>query len=212
MPFDPSDDTWWPNPWPPRTGPGGGTSYPYDWIDPNPYAVPAALEAATWLLGGLDGAAIGPVRGVAGAVERGAAEAALQAAKAAADSPALTQAAKQIVMGRYGKLSGTLPAGFQANHLNQNAVYGSLIPEKEGLSVAMEGNIITQPGSPHYNYHRSLEQFWDQYRPGGSLQFRMPTNAEYGEASRRALIASGFSPAQASDLAGKRRLSAPPTA
>jgi hypothetical protein len=33
-----------------------------------------------------------------------------------------------------------------------------------------------------------------------SPKFKMPTNAEYGEAARRALIASGLSPAQASDL------------
>jgi hypothetical protein len=34
-----------------------------------------------------------------------------------------------------------------------------------------------------------------------SLEFSWPTNAEYGEAVRRALIASGFSDMQASNLA-----------
>jgi hypothetical protein len=34
MPFDPSDDPWWANPWPPRTSPAGGASYAYDWTDP----------------------------------------------------------------------------------------------------------------------------------------------------------------------------------
>jgi hypothetical protein len=48
-----------------------------------------------------------------------------------------------------------------------------------------------------------LEQFWDQYRDGGSLAPEMPTNAEYGETVRRALIASGFSPEQASNLAAR---------
>jgi hypothetical protein len=67
----------------------------------------------------------------------------------------------------------------------------------------MRGDIITEPGTPHYNYHRSLEQFWDQYRKGGNLEYTMPTNAEYGEAVRRALIASGFSDTQASDLAAQ---------
>jgi hypothetical protein len=138
---------------------------------------------------------------VAGAVETGATEAALQAAKAAADSPALIRAAEQLVTGRYGSLKGTLPPGFQANHLNQNKVYEGIIPKDEGLSVAMRGNILTQPGTPHYNYHKSLEQFWDRYRAGGSLEFDMPTNAEYGEAVRRALISAGLSPGQASDLA-----------
>ncbi len=60
MPFDPSiddDDAWWPNPWPPRRGPGGGAPYPNDWTDPfinsraagpNPVAsVPAPFSAAS---------------------------------------------------------------------------------------------------------------------------------------------------------------------
>jgi hypothetical protein len=67
----------------------------------------------------------------------------------------------------------------------------------------MPGNIITEPGTPHYLYHRSLEQFLDQYREGGNLEFGAPTNAEYGEAGRRALIEAGLSPAQASDLAAQ---------
>jgi hypothetical protein len=48
----------------------------------NPYAGPALLEAATWLLPWTHAA--GPIEGVAGAVERGVAEAALQAGKSAA--------------------------------------------------------------------------------------------------------------------------------
>jgi hypothetical protein len=166
----------------------------------NPYAVPAALEAAAWLLSGLDGGIVGPLESAAAAAERSAAETALQSAKSTAGVPALTRAGERIVTGPYGRLRGTLPPGFQANHLNQNAVYEGIIPEEEGLSVATKGNIITEPGTPHYNYHRLLEQFWDQFRKGGSLESKRPTNAEYGDAVRRALIASGFSPAQASDL------------
>jgi hypothetical protein len=164
----------------------------------NPYAVPAALEAVTWLLPEARLAGT-----VADAAERGVAEAALQAAKVATDAPALTQAVEQVVTGRYGDLRGTLPPGFQANHLNQHRVYGAFIPRNEGLSVAMRGDIITEPGTPHYIYHRSLEQFWEPYREGRSLQFSKPTNAEYGEAVRRALVASGFSDAQASNLAAQ---------
>jgi hypothetical protein len=108
-----------------------------------------------------------------------------------------------VVTGPYGKLSGTLPPGFQAHHLNQNAVYRKFIPRTKGLSVGIRGNILTEPGTPHYIYHRSMEQFWDQYRDGGSLEFTMPTNAEYAEASRRALIASGLSPQQASEVAAR---------
>ena len=169
----------------------------------NPYAPGAAFEAATWLLGGLERGIVGPLEGVAGAAERSAAGPALRAARGAIDFPASTNAIEQIVTGPYGKLRGTLPTGFQANHLNQNGVYGGVIPKMEGFSVGMRGDIIAEPGTPHYNYHRSLEQFWDQYRDGGSLEFKMPTNAEYGEAVQRALIASGFSPEQAFDLAGQ---------
>jgi hypothetical protein len=175
--------TWTPPPPTPGKMPSGD----------NPYAVPALLEAATWLVP--EARIPGMVAGVA---ERGATAAALQAAKVALDSPALTQ---QIVAGRYGSLRGTLPLGFQANHLNQNKVYEAIIPKNEGLSVPMRGDILTEPDTPHYNYHRSLEQFWDQYRAGGGLEAGMPTNAEYGEAVQRALIASGLSPAQAADLA-----------
>jgi hypothetical protein len=100
-------------------------------------------------------------------------------------------------------LRGTLPAGTQANHINLNAVYKEIIPEDEGLSVGMKGNIFTDKGSPHRLFHESLEQFWDQFRPGGSREWEKPTHAEVGEAGRRAFIYSGFSPEQASDLAGQ---------
>jgi hypothetical protein len=118
---------------------------------------------------------------------------------------------RKFVAGPYGKLSGNLPAGWQAHHLNQNGVYGEVIPRNEGFSVAMPGNIITEPGTPHDDYHRSLEQFLDQYCEGGSLESEMPTNAEYGEAGRRALIASAPLPPKLHILPRKRPLSAPPT-
>jgi hypothetical protein len=167
----------------------------------NPYALGAALEVLSLLPLGLEGAIAGPLgRAAAGVAERGAGE---LAAKVAAEAPALTRAGENIVTGPYGKLSGKLPEGWQAHHLNQNAVYRGSISRNEGFSVGMEGDIIAQPGTPHYLYHRSMEQFWGQYREGGSLEHSMPTNAEYGEASRHALIASGLSAAQASDLAAQ---------
>jgi hypothetical protein len=91
----------------------------------------------------------------------------------------------------------------QAVAAAQRSPWRQALAEKEGLSVAMRGNILTEPGTPHHSYHRSLEQFWDQYRPGGSLESERPTNGDYGEAVGRALIASGLSPAQASDLVGQ---------
>jgi hypothetical protein len=164
----------------------------------NPYALGAAFEAATSLLPEDRAAAA-----VAGAVKRGATEAAVQAAKAAADSPALTRAAEQFVTGRYGTLRGTLPPGFQANHLNQDAVYGDIIPRNEGLSVGMRGNAFSEPGTSHFVFHQSMEQFWDQYRRGGNLFKKTPTNAQYGEALQRSLVAGGLSPTQASELSAQ---------
>jgi RHS repeat-associated protein len=106
-----------------------------------------------------------------------------------------------ITPGAYGDLSGNLPPGFQANHLNQNAAYQSVIPTDEGLAAGAQGNAFTQPGTPHYDFHQSLEQFWDQYRVGGDLYGSTPTNAQYGQALQQALQASGLSSSEASYLA-----------
>ncbi|MFL6546540.1 MAG: RHS repeat-associated core domain-containing protein, partial [Candidatus Udaeobacter sp.] len=99
----------------------------------------------------------------------------------------------------YADLSGTLPDGVQANHLNQNAAFRSIIPKEEGLSVGMEGNAFTESGTPHYNFHKSMEGFWEEYRTG-PLRGTKPTSAEYGQAVERSLEAGGFSPAEASSL------------
>jgi len=103
----------------------------------------------------------------------------------------------------YGDLSGTLPDGFQANHLNQDAAFRDVIPSDEGLSIGMKGNAFTEPGTPHYDFHASLEQFWNQYRPNGALYPSVPTNEEYGQAVQEALQAGGYSPQEAVDLANQ---------
>lgn len=105
--------------------------------------------------------------------------------------------------GPYGTLRNELPAGEQANHLNQNAAFRSVIPENDGLAVGMRGNAITEAGSPHYNFHQSLEQFWNQFRRGGPRFNQTPTNAEYGQALQQALEAGGFSSAEAQHLAAQ---------
>jgi hypothetical protein len=173
----------------------------------NPYGPGAAFEAATWIPAVLERIGAIPLVRVAGIAEKAATDAALQAAKTAAErastASTLERLQAYVTVGPYGKLSGKLPAGWQAHHLNQNRVYGDNILGNEGFSVAMRGNILTEPGTPHHTFHRSLEQFWDQYRKGGKLEQSMPTNAEYGEAVRRALIESGFSATQASDLAAQ---------
>jgi hypothetical protein len=96
------------------------------------------------------------------------------------------------------ELRGTMQ---QANHLNQNAAYRGIIPEEDGLSHALRGNAFTEPGTPHFEFHRSLEGFWNQYRRGGASFGSSPTNAQYGQALRQALEAAGLSPAEAAELA-----------
>jgi len=168
-------------------------------VDSNPYVPGALFEVAAFLPSLLESGILAPLaRGFARIAERAAPEAI--AKTIGADVGARAPASPQIVTGPYGKLSGALPAGSQANHLNQNAVYKGSIPEKEGLSVPMKGNVLTDRDTPHYAFHQSLEQFWNQYREYGTS---MPTNAEYGEAVQRALVAAGLTPAQASELAAQ---------
>jgi len=103
---------------------------------------------------------------------------------------------------QYGTLTDELVgSGFQANHLNQNAAFKSIIPEEEGLAVGMRGNAFSEVGSPHYNFHMSMEEFWTPYRKGGNLFGQLPTNEQYGVALQQALIRSGYTPEQAAILA-----------
>jgi hypothetical protein len=97
-------------------------------------------------------------------------------------------------------LKGT---GEQANHLNQNAAFRDVIPEAEGLSVGMKGNAFKDVGTPHYEFHRSLESFWNQFRPGGARFREIPTNAEYGVALEQALRAGGYSAEEAASIAAQ---------
>jgi hypothetical protein len=96
------------------------------------------------------------------------------------------------------KLAGT---GLQAHHLNQNAVFRDIIPEDDGLTVGMKGNAFSEVGSPHYKVHSSLEDFWFSYRKTGDSFGVIPTNEQYGKAVEQALIHSGYTPAQAANLA-----------
>jgi hypothetical protein len=108
---------------------------------------------------------------------------------------------KPIETSRYEDLSAVLAnTGLHAHHINQNGAYNSIIPRNDGLAIAMKGNAITDVGSPHYEFHRSMESFWSQYRKTGALYFTRPTNQKYGEALKRALVASGYSRDQATEL------------
>jgi len=102
------------------------------------------------------------------------------------------------------------PDGYEINHLNQDAVYGrrggGRIKYGDGYAIPLQGSTNDRdPPSEHYKFHRSLEDFWDEYRKGGEHEGEMPTNAQYGEALKKALIDAGFSEADAARMAAGAR-------
>lgn len=100
----------------------------------------------------------------------------------------------------YSKMSKLLSGfAFEANHLNQVAVYGKpsvlrlfgkKIPKNKAASMAIEGSIRVR-NSAHWKFHKSLDDFFEPYRRGGALWGQKPTNAQYGEAMQQALLDAG---------------------
>ena len=84
----------------------------------------------------------------------------------------------------------------QAHHLNQDAAFREVISHGEGVALKLRGNAFTEIGSPHYEAHRSLENFWNQFRRGGSRARQRPTNLEYSRALLDSLRQAGLSPRQ----------------
>lgn len=105
--------------------------------------------------------------------------------------------------GPYGRISGTVD-GYQAHHLNQDAVYRASISYRSGQSILLPGDALRDVGSAHYQAHASLENWWESYRTGENLG-SVPTNAQYGQALRQSLIDAGMSPADATQYAGLAR-------
>ena len=86
----------------------------------------------------------------------------------------------------------------QAHHLSQNAVFKNAISQGDGLCVELNGNAFSEIGSPHYEVHRSLERFWNQYRKGGDLYREYPTIGEYNRAVYNSLLSTNkFTPQEA---------------
>ena len=80
----------------------------------------------------------------------------------------------------------------QRHHVSQDAAFGSVIPRNEGSSVKLEGNI--------YNAHKTLEGFWDEYRPGGQKFGQTPTVGQYNRASYDSLVSAGVSKREAASI------------
>lgn len=68
------------------------------------------------------------------------------------------------------------------------------------MSVKLEGNAFTQPGTPHYDAHTSMESFWNQFRRDGERYGEMPTNLEYSKGLLDSLRNAGYSTEEALDL------------
>ncbi|WJM80005.1 hypothetical protein [Pectobacterium brasiliense] len=94
-------------------------------------------------------------------------------------------------MGPHGTLKKD-PSPGQSHHLNQDAAYRDVIPREKGAAIKLEGNAFTEPGTPHYEAHSSMEKFWDQYRKGGEFYREMPTNTQYTQALKRSMEAAGL--------------------
>jgi hypothetical protein len=100
--------------------------------------------------------------------------------------------AEGIIIGPYGQLSQESMIVGQAHHLNQAAAFNYVIPTRQGLAIKLEGNILTEAGSPHNLAHGALERFWDGYRGTRNV----PTNLEYTRALQQSLRAAGLTEAQ----------------
>ncbi|WP_291581479.1 hypothetical protein [Clostridium sp. UBA6640] len=104
--------------------------------------------------------------------------------------------ADDILIQRRGTLKNNKNIVGQSHHLNQDAAFRDVIPTKEGVAIKLEGNIFTDIGSQHYNAHKSMEEFWSQYRNGGELYGLKPEMAQYNKALYESLQNAGLSKEQ----------------
>jgi RHS repeat-associated protein len=109
------------------------------------------------------------------------------------------------ILDRIGAYGSSVPVapGEQKNHLNQDAAYRGVIPSGVGLIIPLQGDAIQDVGSPHYEFHAALEEFWNQFRAGGRRAGERPTNEEYGDALVNALHRAGLTPQEATAAAGE---------
>ncbi|WP_308167169.1 RHS repeat domain-containing protein [Candidatus Symbiopectobacterium endolongispinus] len=105
---------------------------------------------------------------------------------------------KGPAIGPTGQLKND-PSPGQSHHLNQDATFRDVIPQDQGAAIKLEGNAFTEPGSQHYEAHKSMEKFWDQYRKNGELYGKMSTNTQYTQALKRSLESSGLSSSQVNE-------------
>ncbi|HEM5198874.1 TPA: hypothetical protein U1364_002200 [Streptococcus suis] len=105
------------------------------------------------------------------------------------------EAPKDVTAGTYRSMSKSLRGtDYQAHHVNQAAMMKKTVPNysySDGVTVPLVGNIRTDVGSPHYNAHATLEEFYDQYRRGGDKFGDIPTVGDYNVATKTSLNNAG---------------------
>lgn len=67
-----------------------------------------------------------------------------------------------------------------------------MIPRNEGAAIKLEGNAFTGPETPHYEAHKSMENFWGKYRKHGPLHGESTSNIKYTQASKHSLENAGL--------------------
>ncbi|MEY0436757.1 RHS repeat-associated core domain-containing protein [Providencia huaxiensis] len=112
-----------------------------------------------------------------------------------AGCPTKGTSSDDAILGPHGTLKNDSRPG-QSHHLNQDAAYRDVIPTNKGAAIKLEGNAFTEPGTPHYNAHNSLETFWNDYRRGGALYGELPTNLQYTLALKHSLQSAGLTARQ----------------
>ncbi len=114
------------------------------------------------------------------------------------------EAPQNVTAGTYRSMSKSLRGtDYQAHHVNQAAMMKKTVPNysySDGVTVPLVGNIRTDVGSPHYNAHATLEEFYDQYRRGGDKYRTYPTVGEYNDANASALRVAGLNDAQVNEI------------
>ncbi|MEB3025544.1 MULTISPECIES: T7SS effector LXG polymorphic toxin [unclassified Parvimonas] len=106
----------------------------------------------------------------------------------------------EIIVEKYGILRKNKEISGQTHHLNQDAAFKGVIPSEEGLSIKLEGNILTDIDSPHYRAHEIMEKFWDKYRNVKCLNKQYPTIAEHNCALKESLLHAGLTKRQVKQI------------
>lgn len=57
-------------------------------------------------------------------------------------------------------------------------MYRDRIPHGDAITVKLEANAFTEPGTPHYIVHQAQEEFLNQFRFRGARYRERPTNLE----------------------------------